>query len=221
MLVRFSVFLHFCVYATDPPLHDLIIICLCYSASSTSFTYTAGLWSWHEGWWWLLLLITEPRWDLICRLSAWHPLTKVSDELFIFLLVTLICFCCSSLLRNKNVELTLNLWLRAMQHYYYPLNNSKQPNSREGDLTTANMSRPSVRLHPELPDSTTAVVAGRMKELRLFPKTQDRREFTNLWKPLMDYNIRIILIITLILTDYKSVLIHAAESVCDFWIVSF
>lgn len=68
----------------------------------------------------------------------------------------LFLLCCCSLLRNKNVELTLNLWLRAMQHYYYPLNNSKQPNSREGD--------PSVRLHPELPDSSAAVVAGRMKD---------------------------------------------------------
>lgn len=83
------------------------------------------------------------------------------------------------MLHNKNVELTLNLWLRAMQHYYYPLNNSEQPNSREGDLTTTNMSRPSVRLHPELANRTTAVAAGRMKEL--FLKTQrDRREFTNL-----------------------------------------
>lgn len=111
VLVRFSAFLHFCVYATDPPLHDLIIICLCYSASSTSFTYTAGLWSWHEGWWWLLLLITEPRWDLICRLSAWHPLTKVSDELFIFLLVTLICFCCVVVLHCYAIKMLNWLWI--------------------------------------------------------------------------------------------------------------
>lgn len=90
-LVRCSVFLHFGVYATDPPLHDLIIICLCYSASILHLHSRAVILTWR-----LMMIIVVHHWTTMRFNLQTLSLTstKVSDELFIFVLVTLICFCC-------------------------------------------------------------------------------------------------------------------------------